>query len=70
MVSGFTEILARAGVSVLVITLLNHTLIDLQSSFLIMSLATPMAWLFGFLTVIGDYIRLTRKLKRMQAAKE
>lgn len=66
MVSGFTEILARAGVSVLVITLLNNALIDLQASFLIMSLATPMAWLFGFLTVFGDYIRLTRKLKRMQ----
>ncbi len=67
MTSGFTEILARAGVSLLVIALLNRAVIDMQLSFVLMSLATPMAWVFGFLTVFGDYIRLSRKLKRMQA---
>ena len=68
MVSGFTEILARAGTSMLVLFLMNGlNLFSDERGFFFMCFANPMAWLFGLLTVILDYFGLMRHLRRQMA---
>ena len=58
MISGFTEIIGRAGLSIVVIILLDESapVISEQLGFYIMCFASPMAWLLGFLTIFLDYI--------------
>lgn len=66
MISGFTEILGRAGLSAVVILLMNGLhLIEADTGFFIMCFASPLAWLFGLLTVLGDYIGMVRKFRRL-----
>lgn len=65
MVSGFTEILGRAGLSILIIALMNASVIDKSVGFFIMCFASPLAWLFGLLTIILDYIFMVKKFKRL-----
>lgn len=68
MVSGFTEILGRAGLSATVMLLLGGTLgivLDAQTGYIIMCFCTPLAWLLGFLTVWPDYIGMSRSFKKM-----
>ena len=73
MVSGFTEIIGRAGLSLVVIALMNGALtavsLDEQSAFTLMCFCSPLAWLFGFLTVWGDYIFMVRKFKKLEKTK-
>jgi len=65
MVSGFTEILGRAGLSMVVMILMGSAVIADQTGYVLMCLASPLAWLFGLLTILGDYIMMVRKFKRM-----
>jgi Na+-driven multidrug efflux pump len=70
MISGFTEILGRAGVSVLVIALMGGAaLIGEQTGYILMCFASPLAWLFGLLTILPDYILMVKKFKKMPDAK-
>lgn len=65
MVSGFTEILARAGTSILVLFLMNNLhLFGEERGFFFMCFANPMAWIFGLLTVILDYFGFMRLLRK------
>ena len=77
MISGFTEILGRAGLSMVVVCLMKPYLFgrpDLapilseELGFTFMCFATPLAWAFGTLTVIGDYIFMVKKFKKMPDA--
>lgn len=65
MMSGFTEIGARAGLSVLVIYLMNTGTLADQTGFFVMCFANPAAWLTGVLTIILDYVFLMRKFRRL-----
>ena len=65
MISGFTEILGRGGVAVLVVILTENALVGESLGFSIVCLANPAAWLFGLLTVLGDYIMMRKKFKRL-----
>ena len=65
MVSGFSEILARAGTALLILFLMDGLhLFDEGMGFFLMCFANPMAWLFGLATVFFDYRSLMRKLKK------
>jgi Na+-driven multidrug efflux pump len=65
MVSGFTEIVARAGVSFLALGLLNVAVLNDSNVFFVMCFSNPMAWVFGFLTIIADYIFMCAKFKKL-----
>ena len=68
MVSGFTEILGRAGLSTVVLLLMSGALsatpLDGQTGYIIMCFCTPLAWLLGFFTVWPDYIFMVRQFKK------
>ena len=69
MISGFTEILARAGTAFLVLILLNGmSLISESMGFFLMCFSNPAAWLFGLLTVVFDYFGLVKRLKQGKSA--
>ena len=65
MISGFTEVLGRGGVAALVVYLVGKALVGEATGFIIVCLANPMAWLFGLLTVIADYIHMRSEFKRL-----
>ncbi len=65
MVSGFTEILGRGGVAVLVVILTSNAIVSESLGFTIVCLANPMAWLFGLLTILADYILMRSKFKKL-----
>jgi Na+-driven multidrug efflux pump len=65
MISGFTEILGRGGVAVLVVILTSNAVVSESLGFTIVCLANPMAWLFGLLTVLADYIVTASKFKKI-----
>ena len=65
MISGFTEILGRGGVAVLVVILTEKALVSESLGFSIVCLANPMAWLFGLLTILADYILMKKKFKKL-----
>lgn len=73
MVSGFTEIMGRAGLSTVVMLLMAGSLTAIplaaQTGYMIMCFCTPLAWLFGLLTVWPDYIAMRRSFKKIMAAK-
>jgi putative MATE family efflux protein len=70
MVSGFTEILGRAGVAVLVVVLVGAAAVDETAGFILVCFANPMAWVFGLLTVLADYILLRKQFKRFALQEE
>lgn len=65
MISGFTEILGRGGVAVLVVILTEKALVSESLGFSIVCLANPMAWLFGLLTILADYFLMRKKFKKL-----
>ncbi len=74
VVSGFTEIVGRAGVAFAVVFLINPAALGFSSlvpvisedlGFTVMCFATPCAWLFGLLTVIFDYFITVKKFRNM-----
>ena len=65
MISGFTEIVGRGGVAVLVVFLAENALVSEELGFSIVCLANPMAWLFGLLTVIADYLITASRFKAL-----
>ena len=69
MISGFTEIGGRAGLSIFVMTLMSEriAMISEQTGYVIMCFANPTAWLVGMLTVLVDYIRLLKDFKALAA---
>lgn len=68
MVSGFTEILGRAGTSLVVIWLMNASLLDKATGYIAMCFANPLAWAFGLITVLPDYIFMVRALRKKSAS--
>ena len=69
MISGFTEILARAGTAFLVLILLNGmSFISEETGFFLMCFSNPAAWLFGVLTVMFDYFGMVKRLKAGKSA--
>lgn len=64
IVSGFTEILGRAGTALLVILLVSIAAVSESGGFLLICLANPAAWLFGLLAVLVDYLLMRRDFKR------
>lgn len=69
-VSGFTEILGRGGVAVLVITLINIGAVNIDTGYTIVCFNNPCAWVLGLSTVMVDYILTMRSLKKMVKAEE
>ena len=67
MVSGFTEILGRAGLSAVVMALTGAAIVAEDVGYIILCFASPLAWLFGLLTIILDYIFMAKKFKRLAA---
>lgn len=65
MVSGFTEVIGRGGVAVVVVLLTEMALVSETAGFIVVCLANPMAWLFGLLTIIADYVLMCRSFRRM-----
>lgn len=68
VISGFTEIIGRAGVAMAVLLLMNHwEVLDESQGFFVMCFANPAAWLMGLLTILPDYMFLARRFRRMIA---
>ncbi len=68
MISGFTEVVGRAGLSMLVLFLMNGlNLFGTETGFFIMCFASPLAWLLGLLTVLPDYIGMKKEFRRLTA---
>jgi Na+-driven multidrug efflux pump len=67
MMSGFTEIVGRVGVSAAVIYLMNTGALADHTGFRVMCFANPTAWLIGVLTILLDYVFLMRMLRRLAA---
>jgi Na+-driven multidrug efflux pump len=65
MVSGFTEIIGRAGLSAAVMALIAVGTVGEDIGYIIMCFASPLAWIFGLLTILLDYIFMARKFRRM-----
>jgi Na+-driven multidrug efflux pump len=65
MVSGFTEIIGRAGTGLLVMTLTSLSAVGDASGFVIMCFSNPVAWVFGLLTVFIDFIVMRKRFKRL-----
>lgn len=65
LISGFTEIVGRAGTSFFVMWLVNSATLNEADAFRVLCFSNPCAWLLGLLTVIFDYIFLMRKLKKL-----
>lgn len=63
MISGFTEIIGRVGLSMAVIYMINMEILAEQSGYLVICFSNPAAWLLGFLTVFPDFMLMIRKLK-------
>lgn len=64
MISGFTEVIGRAGLSTCVLFLMSGMqLFGEETAYFIMCFASPLAWLLGLLTVLGDYIGMTREFR-------
>lgn len=70
MISGFTEIIGRGGVAVLVVILVGKALVSEAAGFTIVCLANPMAWLFGLLTILADYILMHSGFKKLAKEQE
>ena len=70
MVSGFTEILGRAGVAVLVVVLVGAAVVSETNGFIVVCFANPMAWVFGLLTVLADYVLMRKKFKALAVQEE
>jgi len=70
MVSGFTEILGRAGLSVAVIWLMSISVLDRATGYIVMCFASPLAWLFGLLTILLDYLFMVRTFKQKEKERE
>ena len=70
MMSGFTEIVGRAGISMTVIYLMNAGVLAEQKGFFVMCFANPLAWLIGTLTVFPDYLLMVRRFKAMVLEKK
>lgn len=64
-VSGFTEIIGRAGIAAIAMALISTGAVSEDGGFLIICFGNPLAWVFGLVTIIFDYISLTRKFKRL-----
>ncbi|MBO5898504.1 MAG: MATE family efflux transporter [Clostridia bacterium] len=67
MMSGFTEIVGRVGISAMVIYLMSTGALADQTGFRVMCFANPAAWLIGVLTILLDYVFLMRMLNRLAA---
>ena len=68
MISGFTEIIGRAGLSAVVMLMMSGAFgaaLGEQMGYTIMCFCTPLAWLLGSLTVLGDYIATMRRFKSL-----
>ncbi len=70
MISGFTEILGRAGLSVAVIMLIGASVFDEAVGYAVMCFGSPLAWLFGFMTVLPDYVMMRKSFKRLSLEAE
>ena len=65
MVSGFTEIIGRAGTGLLVIALTTLNVVTDPVGFIMMCFSNPAAWLFGLLTVLLDFVTMRKRFKRL-----
>ncbi len=65
MISGFTEIIGRAGVSMLVMALISSAILSDATGFTLICFSNPCAWLLGLLTVLPDYISMRKALKKL-----
>lgn len=70
MVSGFTEIAGRVGVSFAAMFIINAAIVTDQQGFFVMCFTNAVAWLCGVLTVILDYVFLMRKFRRLAAEQQ
>ncbi|MBQ7346861.1 MAG: MATE family efflux transporter [Clostridia bacterium] len=64
MISGFTEIAARAGLSLGVIALMSAGLVSEGLGFVFICFCDPFAWLIGMLTVLFEYTATVKEFKR------
>ena len=69
-VSGFTEVAARAGLSVLVIVLIQKGIINEAFGFFLVCFCEPFAWLIGTLTFVYEYFSVEKMFRRMDAEEQ
>ncbi len=70
MTSGFTEIIGRAGLSALVMYLMNSAVVTEQLAFRVMCFVNPAAWICGILTILLDDIFMLRGFARLAKEQE
>ena len=63
-VSGFSEILGRAGVSFLALALMAAGTITEYQAFIMICFAGPAAWLLGYLTFLPEYLIISKKFRK------
>jgi putative MATE family efflux protein len=66
VISGFTEILARAGVAMLVVYLTSRSILNENDGFSLVCMCNPTAWFVGAVTVLPDYIVMKVKYNKLQ----
>ncbi len=64
MLSSFSELIGRTGVSLLVLFLTTSAILSEASAFILLCLTGPVAWLFGLLTILPDYISMRKGFNR------
>jgi len=67
VVSGISEIVGRIAVLIVVLVLINQELISQDLGFILVCLATPVAWVLGISTMIYSYVKMVRCFKRLAA---
>ena len=67
VISGISEIVGRITVSLLALAMINQGFISGDLGFIIVCLATPVAWVLGISTMIYSYVKMVRRFKQLAA---
>ncbi len=62
--SGFAEVIGRAGISIIMVLLLNADVISVLEGFTIICFAHPLAWSFSIFTLTYDLLKAVKTLKK------
>jgi putative MATE family efflux protein len=70
VISGFTEILGRASASLGALFLIGTAVLTEHGGFTVVCFSNPTAWLLGLLTVLPDFILMTKAFRRLPDAED
>jgi Na+-driven multidrug efflux pump len=66
-ISGFVEVFARAGISLLTVFLVTSQILNLDGGYTLICFANPLAWFTAILTMGFDFIKALKMLKNDNA---